>query len=441
MSEGAERIAEVAVPILVVMLCGWLSMHFKLFPAEALWTFNLFVFTFGIPALVFKGLAQQDLTDIDWDFALVFLILRLFFGLLAAIVTLVVRTFDYPGEFILNYIGTTWINTIIFGIPMLASLYGPGVAVLNVLAALSSLIFQLPLMLAILEFRKVWYPREIVTLDSQTRKNSSVELEVGKTENKGNGVAEAEISATTKKVIPKTKRLSSVGDIAKDTKNQVDLEHADLEGMEDAQTKGFPERERLPVSCKIVWNVVRKVFTTPPMIGIILGFLYSFIVVHANEYTDFAEPEPAGFGLYLNNFVDFFGITVTPLATFTVGMFSYGRLHHFRNHLLKNIIFIICKMFLMPLLAVGVCFWLDIDGIEARSAVLIASLPIALASFSLVRNYYRQEDVISVISAQIVIGTILMIATFTAWNEYMDANDLFGEIPSDAMYIPRKPKK
>eukprot|EP00470_Lotharella_oceanica_P006036 CAMPEP_0170178864 /NCGR_PEP_ID=MMETSP0040_2-20121228/14723_1 /TAXON_ID=641309 /ORGANISM="Lotharella oceanica, Strain CCMP622" /LENGTH=463 /DNA_ID=CAMNT_0010422467 /DNA_START=137 /DNA_END=1528 /DNA_ORIENTATION=- len=463
MGEGAERIAEVAVPILAVMICGWLSVHFQLFREEAIWMFNTFVFTFGIPALVFKGLAQQDLPSLDWDVALVFLILRIIFGFIMALYTLVVRSFDYPGEFVFNYIGTTWINTIIFGIPMLASLYGPAVAVLNVLAAISSLIFQLPLMLAILEFRKVWYPSEIVRL-KDIRGPLEKDVETG-TSVEGKDQTDSQAKKASRKLdtvvvarnssasVPQGEQPGSQQQL--ELTSKINLEEAEKGSLQEKQLSTVDKLDDVAmhkstlstvsqVRPKTPWEIMRditlRVFTAPPMIGIILGILYSLIVVSGADYTDFAEPKPSGFGLYLNNFVDFFGVTVTPLATFTIGMLSYGRFHHFTHHLVRNIIFIVIKMLLMPMLAIPLCMALDIDGIKGRSAVLIASLPIALASFSLTRNYYRQEDVIAVISAQVIIGAIIMVGTFTAWNEFMNAVDLFGEIPDDAMFKPPKKK-
>eukprot|EP00049_Salpingoeca_infusionum_P004041 m.74232 g.74232 ORF g.74232 m.74232 type:complete len:195 (+) comp12390_c0_seq8:2070-2654(+) len=161
---------------------------------------------------------------------------------------------------------------------------------------------------------------------------------------------------------------------------------------------------------------------------------------------------------------------VTPGASFCVGMYSYGRLGLIRRNWLRCIILLVAKLIVMPALVIPVCMMLDIDGIEARSAVLIGSLPVALASFTLSKTYFggsstlptsntqsqltqqrpRGSDSkhrddgemqeasreVDVASALIIIGSILMPFIFLAWHSLMSHFDLFGVIADDQLYVP-----
>ena len=99
------------------------------------------------------------------------------------------------------------------------------------------------------------------------------------------------------------------------------------------------------------------------------------------------------------------------------------------------LLFLLAKMIVMPALAMLVCVIVDLDGIEARSAVLLASLPVALASFTLVTTYMKERpSAMSLISGLIIVGSVLMPFAFAAWNEILIAGDVFGDIPSGAVY-------
>jgi predicted permease len=82
---------------------------------------------------------------------------------------------------------------------------------------------------------------------------------------------------------------------------------------------------------------------------------------------------------------------------------------------------------------------LGIDGIEARSAVLIASLPVALAAFTLGQTYFDGANEgaragMEVIAVEIIVGSILMPFVFLAWHSILEAGDVFGAIPEGAKF-------
>ena len=55
-------------------------------------------------------------------------------------------------KYVTTYLGTTWMDTIVYGIPILSALFDSSVgSIYPVLASISSFIFQLPFMLIIFE--------------------------------------------------------------------------------------------------------------------------------------------------------------------------------------------------------------------------------------------------------------------------------------------------
>lgn len=57
------------------------------------------------------------------------------------------------------YCNSTWINTVIFGIPIYVALFGPQFAVFPIFASISSFFFQLPLQLILFELDKKIHPQ------------------------------------------------------------------------------------------------------------------------------------------------------------------------------------------------------------------------------------------------------------------------------------------
>lgn len=66
----------------------------------------------GIPSLVFKALATKDLDELSWRFILGYMLLRTIFGLFSAAPLLFLKSTDKIGDFLINLISSTWINTV-----------------------------------------------------------------------------------------------------------------------------------------------------------------------------------------------------------------------------------------------------------------------------------------------------------------------------------------
>ncbi len=98
------------------------------------------------------------------------------------------------------------------------------------------------------------------------------------------------------------------------------------------------------------------------------------------------------------------------------------------RHLLFSIpppmlaLYMLSKLVLVPLLMVGLAKLLSLESEVGRAAVLIASLPISLASFSLGHQYRICE---AVLAANVAVGTLLMLPTVLIWNIVMDSLNLF----------------
>ena len=71
---------------------------------------------------------------------------------------------------------------------------------------------------------------------------------------------------------------------------------------------------------------------------------------------------------------------------------------------------------------VGLAKGMDLDDQAGRAAILIASLPISLASFSLGHQYQIGE---ADLAANVAAGTLLMLPTILVWNLVLDKVDLY----------------
>jgi predicted permease len=82
----------------------------------------------------------------------------------------------------------------------------------------------------------------------------------------------------------------------------------------------------------------------------------------------------------------------------------------------------LAKLLVTPLLMVGIAKIMDLDGRSGRAAVLIATLPISLASFTLGKQYGVGE---AALAANVAVGTLLMLPTVIAWSAAMDHAGLY----------------
>jgi len=82
----------------------------------------------------------------------------------------------------------------------------------------------------------------------------------------------------------------------------------------------------------------------------------------------------------------------------------------------------VSKLILVPLLMVGLAKACKLSDEAGRAAVLIAALPISMASFSLGSHYGVGE---ALLAENVALGTALMLPTIICWNIVLDATGLF----------------
>jgi ACR3 family arsenite efflux pump ArsB len=80
------------------------------------------------------------------------------------------------------------------------------------------------------------------------------------------------------------------------------------------------------------------------------------------------------------------------------------------------------KLVIAPLIMVGLAKLVDLDDPEARAAVIIASIPISLASFTLAEEYGVGA---ALLTKCVVLGTALLLPTAILVLKALDSSETF----------------
>lgn len=350
-----------------------------------------FVFHVALPLHILNGLGiGVDFYDDTflWKFICVFLILRVF--ALAFSFGVATRKGGL-GDVAVMWLALTWISTIILGIPISAAVFGdPNKGrTYGILAAISSFIFQLPLQLVLFECH----------------------------------VLEKEYIAAHESSSPAPSDPRSFND----TKN--DVEQAP-NGQQEQQNDVNTQQDKVTLAHWMEWVsqgwVWKKIFfqltRNAVLWGILAGFLLSLTTVGPRFLNPTSEDYVAGLGwIFLT--AGWLGETVSPLALVAMGVWmnAQGR-QLFRIPIVSALLYMVSKLFLLPLVALGLAKGMGLDDEAGRAAVLIAALPISLASFSLADRYEIGE---AILSENIALGTILILPTILLWNLVLDALNIF----------------
>ncbi|KAL3934013.1 MAG: hypothetical protein SGARI_003566 [Bacillariaceae sp.] len=94
----------------------------------------------------------------------------------------------------------------------------------------------------------------------------------------------------------------------------------------------------------------------------------------------------------------------------------------FRIPIWSASLFMLSKLVIVPLVMIFLAKAVKLDNQSARAAVLIASLPISLASFVLGSRYKIGE---AILSENVALGTILILPTVLIWTVAMDELGVF----------------
>lgn len=172
-----------------------------------------------------------------------------------------------------------------------------------------------------------------------------------------------------------------------------------------------------------VWSrVLGKVVQNPVIWGIVIGFVLSLSTA-GPKYLLPTSPVRVPSLDWIGGTLGWFGDIVSPLSLFTMGvwMSDQGK-RLFRVPISVATICMVNKLILVPLVMVGLAKAFSLNDEAGRAAVLMACLPISMASFSLASNYKIGE---ALLSENVALGTALMLPTVIAWNVVMDHIKLF----------------
>ena len=176
-----------------------------------------------------------------------------------------------------------------------------------------------------------------------------------------------------------------------------------------------------------VWvKILKRVLRNPVLWGIACGFILSLSTI-GPTYLQPLKPDfykPMGWIWYTTEWL---GECVSPVSLFAMGiwMAEQGK-KLVRISLKEAVLFMLSKLIIVPLIVLGLAKAVNLEDEPGRAAVLIAALPISLASFSLGSQYEIGEKILS---ANVTLGTILLLPTILLWNLVLDKVGLFPIAP------------
>jgi hypothetical protein len=172
-----------------------------------------------------------------------------------------------------------------------------------------------------------------------------------------------------------------------------------------------------------VWQrILTRIFHNPVLWGIVVGFVLSLSTLGPRFLKPSSDEFVPGLG-WIFQTCQWFGACVSPVSLFAMGVWMQDQGKKlFLIPLYSAFLFMFSKLFVVPLLMVGLAKALHLNDEAGRAAVLIAALPISMASFSLAGHYKIGH---ATLSANVVLGTALMLPTILIWDIVMDELDLF----------------
>jgi hypothetical protein len=172
-----------------------------------------------------------------------------------------------------------------------------------------------------------------------------------------------------------------------------------------------------------VWRrILTRIFHNPVLWGIAVGFMLSLSTVGPRFLKPSSDEFVPGLG-WIFRTCEWLGACASPVSLFAMGVWMQDQGKKlFQLPLYYALLFMLSKLFLVPFMMVGLAKALDLHDEAGRAAVLIAALPISMASFSLAGHYKIGH---ATLSANVVLGTALMLPTILIWDIVMDELDLF----------------
>ena len=305
---------------------------------------------------------------------------------------------------------TCWVSTVVLGIPLLIATLGPQFGSLGAVAAISSFIFQLPVMLILLEG----------SVDTAGFEDRNEKLE--------DGEEKLEMERAMYGPNDRENEEGPAADV------EADVPVKDAEASTTAVTTESASTSHHFYTIKLSKAQMRyigiKLLKNPILWAIVIGFILSITTLGPRYLSPGNPPmQPncdyaVGAG-FINLTLKYFAACTEPIALLAVGMFLYAK-NPIACGIIPSIAYMIVKLILVPGLMVGCAFAVGLSGAEGRAAVLLASLPVSPTSYTMSDKYGVGRDVAE---SNVFWGNLLVLPTTIAWNAFMDSIGLFEFTP------------
>ena len=385
MAWGYLPVLHRCITILLTIVVGYICGRCNVFDCNKFVDQMIrFVFYIALPSLILEGLGTNiDFYDESnyWSFIGSFLLLRLTALVMSLVVQVIHGQTINMGQVAIVWLCLSWISTVIFGIPIISAIFNEDMIgqKYGILAGVSSFFFQLPLQLLFLEYHVL---NEVESNIEHTQNDiddvvaTSSSLERSSNEHNGsNNVANAQLNSfrnasdsTTMNIVPQWRELCS--------------------------------------------RVGRQLLHNPVIWVIVLGFVLSlstFGTTYLNRQNDY--------GQWFASTLSLLGACTSPLSLFAMGVWMSSQ-RYLKFPTTISAFCLISKLIIIPLVMVGIAQLMNLNYEESKAAVLIAALPISMASFSLGNRYQIGEEILS---ENVTLGTLLLLPTVLMWNIVIDS--------------------
>lgn len=292
--------------------------------------------------------------------------------------------------------------SVILGVPIMGAVFGNPLLgqKFGILAGVSSFIFQLPLQLFFLEWHAL--------------KQSQVE--VG-----SNGTSQNDYE-------------QGLEDGGNDDLEEVDLEEEGpttgtvAQALPRSPSSPDGKNETTPTVSSVFWQrhvwvkISSQVLRNPVLWAIAVGFVTTLSTVGPRFLNPTSNDYIPGLGWVFTT-LGWLGDCVSPVSLFAMGVWMQKEWRSlFGIPWWSASLYMLSKLVIVPLIMVFLAKAVQLDDTSGRAAVLIAALPISLASFVLASRYKIGE---AVLSENVALGTILIVPTILIWNIVLDELDVF----------------
>ncbi len=400
--------------ILLTIILGYTFGRFGVFDAQHFVPQMVkFVFYVALPLLIIQGIGVNinfyDDDEVLWLYIGCFFLLRLFTLIISFAVVCFQQKDGAIGQVAILWLGSSWISTVILGSPILDSLFGDHTKGITygILAGISSFTFQLPLKLIFLECNAV--QNRII---NENREDSNEEPR------ENSNPFEGMNTNTSHHIIAAFPSVEIIESNTNQRKRDISNVSAMTQDLSSPPVQ-IPDELR-----EVLKMVARKMFFNPVLWGIILGLLLSLSTLGSK--LKLSDTHTSEWFLKLTSWL---GACVSPLSLFAMGVWISSSQTLFFKMSLKAILLVISKLFIVPLIMIGITKVFNLHNIKndevGRAAIIISCLPISMASFTLGSQYEIGEE--SLLSQNIILGTLLLLPTVLLWNIAMDNLGLYTE--------------